>query len=133
MKANIYKQNCHICKQYIRQIKALFPVIGQKEKKYLDSYHFYSFCSDDTPITLDDFYTEYGKPEEIFSAYLSVMNTGDLVKHFKKLTIAKKILICIIVAAWIILLLCVIKTYNNYKNYESVLNSMQLHWVDEIE
>lgn len=71
MEKDTLKNNKKICRLYLNQLRAFFPIITRQEKKYLKAYDVYAFSPKDTALTLDDLYTQFGRPEEIFSGYLS--------------------------------------------------------------
>ena len=128
----IKQNNYKICKKYLNQVKSFFPVITKNEKKFLSGYPIFEDCPEYQLITLEYLYEEFGKPEEIFSAYLSTVHTEELVhqikktKHFKIATV----LILLITAATLIG--ACINIHNNYNAYQETVDDINGYWIDEI-
>ena len=80
----IKQNNYKICKKYLNQVKSFFPVLTKNEKKFLSNHPIFDACPENQSITLEYLYEEFGKPEEIFSAYLSTVHTEELVHQIKK-------------------------------------------------
>ena len=100
----IRQNNYKICTKYLNQVKSFFPVITKNEKKFLNNYPIFDACPEDQSITLEYLHEEFGKPEEIFSAYLSTVHTDELVRQIKRTKRFKiaTVLILLITAATLI-------------------------------
>lgn len=132
MENNTLRHNRQICKVYTSQIKSYFPIITKREKSYIKSCNIYSFYPIDRKLTLEDLYAEFGRPEDIFSEYLSSVDSDVLYKEIRKTKIAKRISILIFIATIIVLFFCVIESYRNYKQYEDATDKGNVYWIEEI-
>lgn len=86
----------NICKQYISEIKAFFPIIGKSERSYLAKLktNIKNYC-DETGITSkEELYKNYGLPNEVVSNYYSTVDTEYVIK---KIRTSKHIRIFIVV------------------------------------
>lgn len=52
------------CKEYIKEIKAMFPIKGRAERKYIKklSNDVEEYCEDAGAISKEDLYENYGTP-----------------------------------------------------------------------
>lgn len=133
MEKNTLRHNRKICKIYTRQIQSYFPIITKREKNYIKSCNIYGFYPVDRKLTLEDLYTECGRPEDIFSDYLSMTDSDQLYEQIKKTKIIKNISIIILIVAMIILFFCSIKAYGNYKRYAEDIDIVNGYWEEEIK
>lgn len=101
-------------KQYIREIKALFPSKGKKERDYLKKLS----------ITIDEYreeekvnskqvlYEKYGKPIDIVYDYYSALDPEVIVKKIRFSTFAKVFILFLVLA---ILLSSLAYVYTQYQ------------------
>ncbi len=120
-----------VCKEYIKEIKAIFPYKGKKERAYIKNLYndIENFCEDANPTTKEEFYENYGKPNEVVNEYLSAVGTEYIVK---KIRIANyiKALIVIIMAGFIVT--STIIAINSMREYE-IFKQEQMVYADEVE
>lgn len=100
------KQVNKICKQYISEIKAFFPMIGKDERKYINKFktNIENYCDDFGIITKEELYKAYGVPNSIVNDYYSSLDTDYIVKKIKvskyiKLLISVLLILLIILAS----------------------------------
>lgn len=95
-------------RQYIYQIKMLFPVIKKSERRYLKKLHLMidDYCEANPNISLETLYKEFGIPSDIVNEYYSDKDIHDTVKQIKHRLITKRILLC-----GVVVLLIVLATY----------------------
>lgn len=88
-----------LCKEYINEIKAMFPVKGKKERKYIKelSKDIEDYCEEANATTKDELYKNYGNPVDVVAEYFSATGVPYVIK---KLRISKyiKALIAVIIA-----------------------------------
>lgn len=92
-----------ICKEYISEIKTLFPIKGKQEKEYLKKLmsDIEAYCEDANVTAKEDLYQSYGKPEDVVHNYLSVADTAYIVKRVKATRYISALVIALIVLATI--------------------------------
>ncbi len=85
-----------ICKQYIKEVKTLFPIKQKPEKEYLKKLlaDIEDYCEDANVTAKQDLYDNYGKPAEIVSNYISALDTDVLMK---RLRVSRSVRACAIV------------------------------------
>jgi hypothetical protein len=93
-----------ICKEYIKEIKAMFPVKGKQERNYIKnlSKDIESYCEEVNVSTKEELYENYGNPIDVVAEYFSATGVSCVIK---KLRISKyiKALIAIIIAIILVL------------------------------
>ncbi len=74
-----------ICKEYIAEIKTLFPIKRKQEKEYIKklAMDVESYCIDADIKDKTELYENYGKPYEVVSNYISTIDTDDVIKRLK--------------------------------------------------
>lgn len=84
-----------ICKQYLREIKALFPIKQKPEKEYLKKLlaNVDDYCEDANVATKQDLYDNYGTPAEVAGNYITSMDTDVLMKRLK---VSRSVRVCIV-------------------------------------
>ena len=128
----IRQNNYKICTKYLNQVKSFFPVITKNEKKFLNNYPIFDVCPEDQSIALEYLYEEFGKPEEIFSAYLSTVHTDELVRQIKRTKRFKIATVLILLITAATLIGACIKIHNNYNAYQETVDDINGYWIDEI-
>lgn len=65
--------NRHVYKEYIKEIKMIFPVKGKQERKYIKnlSNDVADFCENENIESKEELYDSYGTPIEVVSHYFS--------------------------------------------------------------
>ena len=110
----------NLSKQYVKNVKTFFPVIGKKEKEYLKhlEIHIDSFCIDNSVSSLEDLYENFGTPAQIVNTYYETIDTEYVLHQIKKSHYIK-ICISIIVASFLIAtsIYCTI-SYRSQKIFE---------------
>ena len=69
-------------KQYIREVKAMFPSKGKNERKYIKKLAITvdEFCEEESVKNKLMIYEKYGKPIDIVYDYYSALDTEAIVK-----------------------------------------------------
>lgn len=119
-----------IGKEYISEIKTLFPIKSKKEKAYLKNLAIdvNSYCEEAGIISKQELYDNYGKPMEVVNAYFS---TADVEYVVKRVKIAKYIKIGI--AAILALALVATSSYCIQKYIGiQIMKEQQIYSVEEV-
>lgn len=71
-----------ICKEYMGEIKTLFPIKKKSEKAYLRKLtaDVEDYCEEANVTTKQELYDNYGMPYEVVSNYFSTVDNDHLVK-----------------------------------------------------
>ena len=87
-----------LCKEYINEIKAMFPVKGKEERKYIKNLS----KEEADATTKEELYKNYGTPVDVVAEYFSATGVPYVIK---KLKISKyiKSLIAVIIAVALVL------------------------------
>lgn len=72
-----------ICKQYISEVKAFFPIMGKSEKKYIEKLksNVENYCEEAQAVSKEDLYKSYGLPNEVVNEYYSSVGTDYIIKR----------------------------------------------------
>lgn len=88
-----------ISKKYIKEVKAMFPVKGKKERLYLKNLarDVEMLCEEENILGKEDLYEKYGKPVEVVAEYFATVETDYVLK---KLRISRyiKALVAVVIA-----------------------------------
>ena len=94
----------NLCKEYIKEAKAMFPVKGKKERKYIKqlSKDIEDYCEESNATTKEELYENYGNPVDVVAEYFSAIGAPYVIK---KIRISKyiKALIAVIIAVILVL------------------------------
>lgn len=106
-----------ICKEYISEIKSLFPMNRRMEKTYLKKMttDVADFCEENNIATIEELYQNYGTPEDVVHNYVSALNRKDLVNHINTAKLVKITAVSVLVAALIATTIWGIYKYNLYQ------------------
>ena len=106
-----------LCQQYLSNVKALLPIVGKPEKKYLSklSESLEDFCEEERVTTLEEIYNGFGKPDEIIQTYFSSMDTSYLIRRIRFATWIKRGIAAFILISLIGVSIYGIKMYKTYK------------------
>ena len=110
-----------LCKEYIKSIKAFFPVMGKKEKEYLKNLelNIKDFCCENSVTSMEALYKDFGMPSEVANSYFSNVQMDYLLK---KINISQKVKMALI--SFMILMVmgmsifsgCLFAAYNQMQN-----------------
>ena len=93
-----------LCKEYIKEVKAMFPIKGKKERKYIKqlSKDIEEYCEESNATTKEELYENYGNPVDVVAEYFSAIGAPYVIK---KIRISKyiKALIAVIIAVILVL------------------------------
>ncbi len=109
-----------ICKEYISEVKALFPIKSRQEKEYLRklSQDIEDYCSETQNCTKKDLYANYGLPCEVVSNYISSADTDYIIKRIRTTKAIKLSLIALLALATITVSIFGVTIYNEYQIFK---------------
>lgn len=88
-----------LCKEYIKEVKAMFPVKGKQERKYIKQLRtdVEDYCEESNATTKEELYENYGNPVDVVAEYFSATGVPYVIK---KIRISKyiKALVAVIIA-----------------------------------
>lgn len=93
-----------ICKEYVGEIKTLFPIKKKQEKAYIKklALDVSGYCFDANITTKQDLYDNYGKPFDVVSNYVSTVDTTYIVKNLRIAKFIRRAIAVILVLATIV-------------------------------
>lgn len=79
-----------LCLKYVGQVKAMFPILGKDERKYIKTLKvtLEDYLENTTVTSIKDIYNEFGNPQDIVNEYY---NTVDIEKIVNRIKISKYI------------------------------------------
>lgn len=90
-----------ICRQYVSEVKAFFPIMGRSEREYIEKLKkdIENYCEESEVTSKEDLYKGYGLPYETVDEYYSSAETDEIVKRIKTAKITKTIITAVIISA----------------------------------
>ena len=109
-----------LCKQYLSDIKAFFPIIGKPERAYLAKLaeNVDDYCIESNAVTVEEIYDGFGHPSEVASTYLTSVDTSYVIKRIQMTKWIKRGIIALLLVALIGGSIYGITTYKAYKIFE---------------
>ena len=106
-----------LCKTYIRRVKALFPLMGKSERKYIKilKTNINDYLADMPNSTINDLYKEFGSPKDIINSYYSTIDIDNIIKRIR---ISKYVKMLIILLAICIFSLSALRFYMRYEAHK---------------
>lgn len=92
-----------ICKEYMGEIKTLFPIIKKPEKAYINKLasDVEDHCEETGVTSKQELYDNYGMPYEVVSNYLSTVSNDHLMKLLKASKYIRKAVVYLLILATI--------------------------------
>ena len=74
-----------ISKEYIKEVKAMFPVKSKKERLYLKNLarDVEMLCEEENITSKEELYEKYGKPIEVVAEYFATVETDYVLKKLR--------------------------------------------------
>lgn len=121
-----------LCRQYISNVKLLFPIIGKAEKEYINSLasDIEDYCIEENINTIDKLYERYGTPDNVINTYFSVLNTDEVIERIKivkRLKQAVFLFLLIVVAAVIIWGINIYDTHQIFMQEQAVFTDSNIY------
>ena len=72
-------------KQYIKNAKALFPLMNKDEKKYFEklSKNVEDYCETKSVSSIEELYRDFGTPSDIANSYFSNADLDYILKQME--------------------------------------------------
>lgn len=107
------------CKEYIKEVKSMFPVKGTQERKYIKNLNkdITDYCEEANTTTKDELYENYGNPIDIVSEYFSATGTSYVIKKIRFGKYIKALIAVIIALALIVSSIYCVFWYENHQMY----------------
>lgn len=105
-----------ICKEYISEIKALFPIKRKPEKDYIKKIaaDVADYCEEANVTSKQELYDNYGRPNDVVNNYFATVDTEYIVKQISTKRLLKNFLVIMLVLATIATsVLCMILCVEN--------------------
>lgn len=89
-----------ISKQYVKNVKSFFPIIGKSEKKYLNGLEINveDYCEETSISSLKELYEKFGTPSEVVNAYYSNVDVNYILKQISKAKLVKRLIFMLMLA-----------------------------------
>lgn len=109
-----------ICKEYISEIKALFPIKGKQERAYIKKVmaDIEDFCEEANVASKQELYDNYGNPNDVVHNYLSAVDTAYIAKQIRITRYIKTFVIALLVLATIAASALCLYLYSEYQIYK---------------
>lgn len=129
-----------VTKQYIHDVKTLFPSKGKKERDYLKrlAVTVDEYCEETNVSNKQDIYQKYGQPIDIVHDYYSALDTEEVIKRIRLAFVVKLGIIVVITAVVLSALTYMIIAYLGYQmdlRQEIVVGEERVvvdgHWDDD--
>lgn len=92
-----------ICREYISEIKALFPIKRKTEKEYIKKVasDIEDYCEESNVTSKQDLYDNYGRPNDVVNNYFATVDTEYVVKQIRTTKFIKSAIAITIILAMI--------------------------------
>lgn len=122
-------------KKYMAQIKASFPILGIRERKYIkELYHdIKQYCDTNNPTSLSELYTIYGLPINVVKDFYDNEEPTLLFTRLKLVSLIKKLSACVIILLIVATSFYVSKTYKEYKEYADSRVAVVIEVLKEVD
>lgn len=109
-----------LCKQYLSDVKAFFPIMGKPERTYFAKLaeNVDDYCIEENATTVEEIYDGFGHPSEVASTYLTSVDTSYLIKRIRLTKWIRRGIIALLLTALIGVSIYGITTYRAYKMFE---------------
>lgn len=110
-----------LCRQYMKEVKTLFPTMGKEEKTYVKNLEVsIEDCIEESHLdSIEALYDTFGTPADVLTSYLSSADTEYVSKLVKKKVYVKYFFIAFIVMLLTIIGIYAYHSYEDYKVFKS--------------
>lgn len=114
-----------VTKQYISEVKSLFPIMGKAERDYIHSLsaNINDYASEENMNTIQKLYDHYGSPNDIVNTYFSISDTSEIIKRIQLSKWIKRaiiLLLIIVVLSFGLWWTITYRTYQTFKKEQAV-------------
>ncbi|MBR3988514.1 MAG: hypothetical protein IKK10_04345 [Clostridia bacterium] len=105
-----------ICKEYMIEVKALFPIKRKPEREYIRKIasDIEGFCEDAKVTNKEELYEKYGNPSDVVNSYLRCVDIEYISKQIRTTRIVKTVLSVLLVLATIATSAFCVYLYSEY-------------------
>ena len=109
-----------IYKQYISDIKILFPSWGRDERNYISKFkqNLLDDSNDESIISKEDLYGRYGSPKDVVNSYYENIDIDNTIKRIRISKYIKYFIVTLILCALICASAFALNMYHSYKVFE---------------
>lgn len=109
-----------LCKQYIQNVKVLFPTIRKSEREYLKRLeeNLAEYCDENEVSTLEDLYKDFGSPADVVNSYYSTIDMDYLCKQIQTSKMVKSALIVLMISVLVATVSYCSVLYGEYQDFK---------------
>ncbi len=109
-----------LCQQYLSDVRAIFPIMGKPERKYLAKLAntVEDYCMEEKAATIEEIYSGFGTPSELASTYFTSVDSSKLIKRIRYTKWIKRGFFVLLFIALVCVSIFGITTYKAYKVFE---------------
>lgn len=107
-----------ICREYIKKVKTLFPILGKDEMNYINKLKLNLEDNFNHVTSLNELYTSVGTPEDTVNLYFVYADTDYIITRIRKSKFIKCCISVISLALIITLLLFNVYAYEAHKTFK---------------
>jgi len=121
----------HSTKKYLRDCKNLFPIYGERERKFMNrlAESLIDYENQESDITYEQIVQRYGLPTNVIVAYYEEEGNEYLIKKINVISLLKKCLLVIII--FLLIFLCY-RSYILQLEYNEIKNANNGYFEEEI-
>lgn len=108
-----------LCRQYISDVKSLFPIVGKEERIFLAKLKktIENYCDEEEFTSITELYDSFGQPNEIVNSYYSDVDTQYVIRKIKTAKAVKLTIMAFLLVYLISVIIYGIKTYTQYEKF----------------
>ncbi len=109
-----------LCKEYVSEIKALFPIRRKPERDYIKKImaDVDNYCEEAEVTTKEELYENYGKPNDVVNSYLDSVDTEYIAKQITITRFIKTAVAVLLVLATVTTSIFCIAVYSEYQHFK---------------
>lgn len=109
-----------LSKEYISEVKMLFPMMGKNEKKYIGHLKttVEEYCTEADITSKETLYKNFGLPNDVVSSYYSTIDINYIIKKMKIARYIKFLITIILILAITAGSTFCIISYSEHKTFE---------------
>lgn len=111
----------NLAKQFTKNVRAFFPIVGKVEKEYLKKLelNLEDYCEEKQVSSLEELYKDFGTPSDVVHSYYSSVNIDYILKRLRLTKIIKTCLVTLIVAILVAVSAYCFRLHSDYKVLEN--------------
>ena len=115
-------------KNYLNQIKYLFPMFSKHEKRFLNDLtaSIENYLHDNPSASYDSICSEFGTPQDVIADYIEALDIEYIIKRLKTRRIVRKILFTLLITLIIALVIYTFFAYQSYLDAKSAIPTKEI-------